>query len=82
MADRIQSAAGADINPRVRDAFQARYPQAKLYDTSEGLLADPDVEAVWIATPNRFPRRADKPGRPEWQAYRRREAHGVEPGGR
>ena len=54
MADRIQLAAGADINPRVRDAFQTRYPEAKVYDTAEGLLADPDVEAVWIATPNRF----------------------------
>ena len=54
MADRIQLAAGTDINPRVRDAFQARYPEAKVYNTSEGLLTDPDVEAVWIATPNRF----------------------------
>ncbi len=54
MADLIEVAGGADINPRVRSAFQARYPAARVYDTAEGLLADPDIEAVWIATPNRL----------------------------
>ena len=50
----IEVAGGADINQRVRSAFQERYPAARVYDTAEGLLADPDIEAVWIATPNRF----------------------------
>ena len=45
--------AGADINPRVRDAFAARY-EAKVYPTVEELCNDPDVEAIWVSTPNRF----------------------------
>ena len=50
----IDVMAGADINPRVRRAFQAQYPDAHVYDSGEELFADPDVEAVWIATPNQF----------------------------
>ena len=46
--------AGADVNPDVRERFQARYETARVYDTAEALVADPDVEAVWISTPNRF----------------------------
>jgi phthalate 4,5-cis-dihydrodiol dehydrogenase len=49
----IQLAAAADINQRVRDTFQQRYC-AKVYDSIEKLCSDPDVEAVWISTPNKF----------------------------
>ena len=52
--DEIELMAGADTNPRVREAFQARYPDARVYDSAEALCADPDVEAVWVATPNNF----------------------------
>jgi phthalate 4,5-cis-dihydrodiol dehydrogenase len=52
--DEIELMAGADLNPRVREAFQARYPDAKVYATAEELCADPDVEAVWVATPNNW----------------------------
>jgi len=45
--------AGADVNPRVRETFQARYG-ARVYDSIEKLCADPEVEAVWISTPNKF----------------------------
>ncbi len=45
--------AGADIAPQVREAFTAAY-QARSYATAEELCKDPDVEAVWISTPNRF----------------------------
>jgi phthalate 4,5-cis-dihydrodiol dehydrogenase len=38
----------------VLNAFQERYTGTKVYDTAEGLMADPDVDAVWISTPNRF----------------------------
>ena len=45
--------AAADINPRVLETFHQRYG-AKTYDSVDKLCADPDVEAVWISTPNRF----------------------------
>ena len=45
--------AGADINPLTRERFQARY-EAKAYASIEELCEDPEVEAVWISTPNRF----------------------------
>src|SRR5688500_235806 len=49
----IQLVAAADINRRVLDTFQQRYG-AKTYDSIEKLCADPDVEAVWVSTPNKF----------------------------
>ncbi len=48
----IDLVAGADISPQVRGAFAARYPEAKVYDSAEALCANPDVDAVWVATPN------------------------------
>ncbi len=52
-ADTIDLVAGADINPRVREAFSARY-EAKAYASIEELCDDPEVEAIWISTPNKF----------------------------
>jgi phthalate 4,5-cis-dihydrodiol dehydrogenase len=49
----IELVAAADINGRVLNTFQQRYG-SKTYDSIEKLCADPDVEAVWISTPNRF----------------------------
>ena len=49
----IELVAGADVNARVLQTFQARYG-ARVYDSIEKLCQDPDVEAVWISTPNRF----------------------------
>jgi len=50
----IDLVAGADVNREVLERFQSRYPGTRVYDSVEGLSADPDVDAVWIATPNRF----------------------------
>jgi phthalate 4,5-cis-dihydrodiol dehydrogenase len=50
----IELYAGADINPITRERFQARYPEAKVYDSIEAMCADPDLDAVWVSTPNRF----------------------------
>ncbi len=49
----IRLAAGADINQRVRDTFAERY-DVPIYGSIEELAADPNVDAVWISSPNRF----------------------------
>jgi phthalate 4,5-cis-dihydrodiol dehydrogenase len=50
----IELFAGADINPVTRQRFQEKYPESRVYDGIEALCADPDVDAVWVSTPNRF----------------------------
>jgi phthalate 4,5-cis-dihydrodiol dehydrogenase len=52
--DEIDLIAGADIVPATRERFQARYPRANVYASAEELVKDPNVDAVWIASPNRF----------------------------
>jgi phthalate 4,5-cis-dihydrodiol dehydrogenase len=47
----VNLVAGADINPRALQAFQEKYG-AKTYTTIEALCDDPDIDTVWIATPN------------------------------
>jgi phthalate 4,5-cis-dihydrodiol dehydrogenase len=49
----VELVAAADTSPRILETFRQRYG-GKTYDSIEGLCADPDVDAVWIATPNRF----------------------------
>jgi phthalate 4,5-cis-dihydrodiol dehydrogenase len=50
----IDLMAGADINPVTRERFKERYPNTHVYDSIEALCADPEVEGVWISSPNRF----------------------------
>src|SRR6476620_8730873 len=52
--EELDLVAGADVVPETRERFLQRFPNAKVYDSADKLVADPDVEAVWIATPNRF----------------------------
>src|SRR5581483_2293649 len=52
--DEIDLFAAADVVPETRQRFKARYPNARVYESAEALVEDPDVEAVWIATPNRL----------------------------
>lgn len=47
-------AAGADINPRVRERFHRAYPHARLYDNVDALCADGGLDAIWISTPNKL----------------------------
>jgi phthalate 4,5-cis-dihydrodiol dehydrogenase len=54
VAPEIDLMAGADINETTRRRFQARYETAKVFDSAEALCSDPEVEAVWISSPNRF----------------------------
>ncbi|MBV9326375.1 MAG: Gfo/Idh/MocA family oxidoreductase [Chloroflexi bacterium] len=52
--DSIDVVAGADIVPATLERFADRFPSAKTYSSAEDLCGDPDVEAVWISSPNRF----------------------------
>src|SRR5947209_4046763 len=52
--DSIEVVAGADIVPATLERFAARFPGAKTYSSAEALCNDPNVEAVWVSSPNRF----------------------------
>jgi phthalate 4,5-cis-dihydrodiol dehydrogenase len=49
----IKLTAAADLRPQALQAFRERYG-GRAHDSVEGLCADPEVEAVWIATPNQL----------------------------
>jgi phthalate 4,5-cis-dihydrodiol dehydrogenase len=48
----IELAAAADLRPAALEEFERKYG-GKTYDSVEGLVNDPDVEVVFITTPNR-----------------------------
>ena len=52
--DTIELVAGADVVPTTLERFKERYPWTKTYGSAEELCRDPDVEAVWVSSPNRF----------------------------
>ena len=52
--EEINLMAGADIVETTRKRFVERYPNARAYASAEELVKDPEVEAVWISSPNRF----------------------------
>jgi len=47
----VEIYAGADLRPQALAEFTKRYG-GKTYETADQLCADPEVDAVWIATPN------------------------------
>lgn len=49
----LQLVAAADIRPVALDAFQKRFG-GRTYDSVEKLCEDPEVEVVWISTPNQY----------------------------
>ncbi len=49
----IQLVAAADLRKEALDAFRAKY-HGRVYDSVEKLCSDPEVDAVWISTPNQF----------------------------
>ena len=53
MSPVIDLCAVADIDPAVRERFHAVFPNPRVYNSIEELAADPEVEAVWLSTPNR-----------------------------
>lgn len=50
----IALVAGCDLNPRMRDGFTTRFPGTRVYDDVAKLCADPEIEAVWVASPNKY----------------------------
>ena len=52
--DTVEVVAGADIVPTTLERFSERFPGAKTYASAEGLCNDPNVDAVWVSSPNRF----------------------------
>ena len=50
----IELFAGADTNPQTLARFKERYTRARVYDSAEAMMKDPDLEAVWVSSPNRF----------------------------
>jgi phthalate 4,5-cis-dihydrodiol dehydrogenase len=46
-------AAAADRRRSALDAFERKY-QGRGYDSVEALAADPDIDVIWVATPNQF----------------------------
>lgn len=47
-------AAGADLSADMRARFAEKFPDAKVYDTPQELLAAPDIDAVIIAVPTGY----------------------------
>jgi phthalate 4,5-cis-dihydrodiol dehydrogenase len=52
--DTVELVAGADVVPATLERFGKRFPGARTYDSAEALCRDPDVDAVWVSSPNRF----------------------------
>ena len=50
---RVRITAGADPRPAAREAFAAQFG-ARAYDSIEAMCASPDVDLVYILTPNRL----------------------------
>ncbi|HEY3115258.1 MAG TPA: Gfo/Idh/MocA family oxidoreductase, partial [Chloroflexota bacterium] len=49
----VQLVAAADLRQQARDAFQTQYG-APAYEDIEELCRDPNVDAIWISTPNQY----------------------------
>ncbi len=49
----LKIAAAADVRPQALEAFRQRYG-GRTYDSVAGLAKDPEVEVIWVSTPNRY----------------------------
>ena len=49
----IELVAAADVRPTVLAEFAKRYG-GRTHSSAEGICADPDVDALWISTPNQY----------------------------
>ena len=49
----VDLVAAADVRPKALDAFSQRYG-GRGYDSVEALCQDPEVEVIWVSTPNQY----------------------------
>jgi phthalate 4,5-cis-dihydrodiol dehydrogenase len=49
----VELVAGADVNPKNLEVFKTKWGK-RTYGSIDELLRDPDVNAVWVSTPNVF----------------------------
>jgi len=49
-----QLVAGADPNERMRAGFLERFPGTRAYASITEICNDPEIEALWISTPNKY----------------------------
>ncbi len=49
---RVRLVAAADPRPSARDRFRADFPGARTHDDVDALCADPDVDAIYVASPH------------------------------
>src|SRR3954469_14940453 len=47
----VELVAAADVRPQARAAFEERFG-GRAYDSVKALCQDPDVDVIWVATPN------------------------------
>ena len=52
-ANFLELVAAADVRQEALDAFQSRF-EGRTYDSVEKLCQDPEVEVIWVSTPNQF----------------------------
>ena len=51
-SDKVELVAAADIDTRLLDALKKEHPEVRMYDDAKKMVNDPDIDAVWVATPN------------------------------
>jgi phthalate 4,5-cis-dihydrodiol dehydrogenase len=54
MTDEVRITAVADIRPEALRDFTATRPSVRTFERVEDMCASPDVDVVWVSTPNQF----------------------------
>ena len=52
--DILEIVAGCDVVPVTLERFKERFPEASTYNDVDKMCEDKDLDAVYIASPNRF----------------------------
>ena len=54
LSDVVSISAVADVRADALEEFRAKRPGVATFDSVEAMCASPDIEAVWISTPNQY----------------------------
>lgn len=52
VSGKVRLAGAADVRKEALSSFASKYPSVKTFDSIEALCASPEVDAIWVATPN------------------------------